>query len=295
MLDPKNKTEQPVTLYEFVAMFCNEFKLSLDSLVNHRRRELHHEVLVSMLIKKPLHIMKHEQKQVELIDLIKHRDNLSKEDKLFETNIEKAYFEKRNKSIKSFNSEQNEFYMDEETAADLLPEEEAFSSYLMTQLLSDESLDEFPKRLSPLPTYTHNFNAIGLASLVKFENENKQEFYSYKLSELIEWIFENYTPPTSELSDWVIESRQSQQVPEGFIEIKSLPKLIQLTINAHSNIDWKYQLSRGSKKYTEVLENTLNEEAKKLELESFMDDNDCLSGKLLAQLIRIINPINDKK
>jgi hypothetical protein len=257
MLQAKNNFDLSVTLYEFVGLWDDETEVNLSNISNKRESEYHHGSLAIFYLPTPPEVLAEEEKKMTIYNIVRNADG--------QKIIEKPPVD--NERVKSFVEE------------------------LIESLLHDEKYDGFPKRQNIEPTYKHDYIAH-LAVSFSTKEEFTRDFYSYKLCELIDWVYK-YSIPEDEIPDWVKEYQKPPKLPAGLVEIETLPKLIQLAINAHQNIDWNIQNTKSSKIITSNLKSELNKEAIKLELENFMDDNSCLSGKLLDQLVRVINPKNN--
>jgi len=163
-----------------------------------------------------------------------------------------------------------------------------FTETLCHVLMDGQNLKSFPEAqtIEPQP----------ISLKLSQEDEEYVEFQQnmYKFNDLLNWLCDNYDIENKYIPDSIKDILNIKKVPDGFVALESLPKLIQLAINGYWHFDWdSINPNVPSDRYKTKATNYLNEEANNLSLEHLFESNGKLSTKLTDQLRRIINPNND--
>jgi hypothetical protein len=228
MLEPKNIFAQSITLYEFVALWALDLNVDLTNLASRRKINHHHSSLVEYCLPKPPDVFERQKRLEERYDTVRRSNGIG---------------------IISPPSSDEEKH-------------QSFIESLTEQLFWDEKLNDFPERENIEPTYTHHY----FEKTTNTVNENDEfsiEFFSYKLTKLIDWVL-TYSIPPKEIPEWVLEYKNPIEVPDGHVLIRSLPKLLQLVIQAHLNFDWKtvdHTSTRGKQDFKKSAEKFLKDNA----------------------------------
>lgn len=150
----------------------------------------------------------------------------------------------------------------------------------MQKLLSDKELTNFPETQGNESLYTYDTRPMvhkdylipkpdGITweyILAKMEC-HFIKFDGYKIKDLVRWCNDRYDFVLEKQPYWLIPN----SVPDGYIEIKKLPKLLQLAIETHKQIKWKdvdLQTSVGKHSFKNSVDRFLQEKANELEIPS---------------------------
>jgi hypothetical protein len=120
-------------------------------------------------------------------------------------------------------------------------------SGLMQQLMSDEQSTDFPETQGNQPLYTYDNRPVvdesyliqkadGITWFCTIYNTEHQviQFSGYKVKDLVNWCNEHYTFALEKLPHWFTP----MSAPIGYVEVATLPRLLQLAIEAHQHFDW---------------------------------------------------------
>ncbi len=169
--------------------------------------------------------------------------------------------------------------------------------------------------------FKETYEPIGL-NLVKDATRKKEEFPSivhqelrpigntldtveyYLVKDLLNWLKARYSIKADLFPEWAnkhfknVDDKKliiNIEDKDKWIEIATLPKLIQISIKGFQYFNWKnINTNSPTEKYKIKAVEYLNNEAKNFSLEHMFEKEGKLSRKLTDQLARVINPENNE-